>query len=40
MSGGRMKVDLIGPIGADPPVDMFSTVKEASEMLASQYQLF
>jgi len=27
MSGGRMKIDLIGPIGADPPVDVFSTVQ-------------
>ncbi len=28
MSGGRMKIDLIGPIGAEPPVDIFSTVQK------------
>jgi TRAP-type mannitol/chloroaromatic compound transport system substrate-binding protein len=28
MSGGRMKIDLIGPIGAEAPVDIFSTVQK------------
>jgi TRAP-type mannitol/chloroaromatic compound transport system substrate-binding protein len=28
MSGGRMEIDLIGPIGAEYPVDIFSTVQK------------
>ena len=28
MSGGRMKIDLIGPVGGEAPVDIFSTVQK------------